>query len=202
MLRSLLLVLVCAAAGLSTCTCKPIVVDGSPLTLPFVRKLNTTGLANILQHDQARARAIVSASKSRSTSGKRAQVFNVPITDEAVEYIANVGIGTPPTFYNLLVDTGSANIWVGAGKAYVPTASSESTGQSVVRFLGFLPATMYVMAEHLCNIVSQAVQYGSGSFAGKEFTDTVTIGSMVVHNVSIGSASTSVGFQGVDGVLG
>ncbi|TBU22553.1 acid protease [Dichomitus squalens] len=181
MLRSPLLVVLCAAAaGLPTCACKPIVADGSPLTLPFMRRLNISGIPSLLQHDQARARALVAASNSRPTRGKRAlpQVFSASITDQVVDYIANVGIGVPPTFYNLIVDTGSANIWVGAGKAYDRTSSSQPTGQSV------------------------SVQYGSGDLSGEEFIDTVTIGSMVVPNVSIGSASTSQGFEGVDGVLG
>ena len=41
------------------------------------------------------------------------------------------------------------------------------------------------------------------SASGKEFLDTVTLGpGLVIENVSIGVASTSTGFQGIDGVLG
>lgn len=50
---------------------------------------------------------------------------------------------------------------------------------------------------------SQAVTYGSGSFSGTEFTDTVTLASgLVITKQSIGVASTSEGFSGVDGILG
>jgi len=48
-----------------------------------------------------------------------------------------------------------------------------------------------------------SVTYGSGSFSGTEFTDTVTIGpGLVIPGQSIGVASTSTGFQGVDGIIG
>lgn len=36
---------------------------------------------------------------------------------------------------NLLVDTGSSNTWVGAGKAFVKTSTSKATGQQVVRYV-------------------------------------------------------------------
>jgi len=75
----------------------------------------------------------------------------------------------------------SSNTWVGANpnKPYVKTSTSVATGQSV------------------------AVQYGSGSFSGTEFIDQVTISpSLVIAKQSIGAASTSTGFQGVDGIIG
>jgi hypothetical protein len=79
----------------------------------------------------------------------------------------------------LLIDTGSSNTWVGASKAYVRTSTSTSTGHSI------------------------SVTYGSGSFSGTEFTDQVTIASgLVIPKQSIGVASRSSGFSGVDGILG
>ena len=45
--------------------------------------------------------------------------------------------------------------------------------------------------------------YGSGSFYGKEWIDTVTLGSgLVIKNQSIGVANFSIGFTGFDGILG
>ncbi|EMD38104.1 hypothetical protein CERSUDRAFT_152732 [Gelatoporia subvermispora B] len=105
-------------------------------------------------------------------------VFNVAATNEAIQYVATVGVGTPPTDYTLIVDTGSSNTWVGAGKPYVKTNSSHDTGQQV------------------------SVTYGSGSFSGEEFTDTLTLGSFNVTTQGLGVASRSEGFEGVDGILG
>ncbi|KAI0294265.1 aspartic peptidase domain-containing protein [Multifurca ochricompacta] len=82
--------------------------------------------------------------------------YRVGVTNVAVVYQATVGVGSPATNYNLLIDMGSSNTWVGAGKTYVRTSTSVQTSNSV------------------------SVTYGSGSFSGTEFIDTVTIGSGLV----------------------
>ncbi|KIM81522.1 hypothetical protein PILCRDRAFT_8583 [Piloderma croceum F 1598] len=102
-----------------------------------------------------------------------------PVVDATVTYTANVGVGNPPTTYQLLIDTGSSNTWVGAGKPYHQTSTSKSTGQNV------------------------AVSYGSGNFSGREFIDEVTLSpELVIKSQSIGVANFSEGFEGVDGILG
>ncbi|KAF8260104.1 aspartic peptidase A1 [Lactarius quietus] len=158
----------------------PIVVRKSPVSLPFARHLNITGAQDVVQKDRARAMNLVSVSKAKegSTSSPNT-VSSVGVTNVGVLYGASVGIGSPPTDYTLLIDTGSSNTWVGAGKAYVKTSTSVKTGDSV----------------------SEA--YGSGTFSGTEYLDTVTISSgLVITNQSIGVASNSSGFSGFDGILG
>ena len=77
------------------------------------------------------------------------------------------------------IDTGSSNTWVGAGTTYVKTTTSASTGKAV------------------------SVSYGSGSFSGTEYTDTVTLSpDLVIAKQSIGVASTATGFSDTDGILG
>ncbi|KAF8504170.1 aspartic peptidase domain-containing protein, partial [Gautieria morchelliformis] len=90
---------------------------------------------------------------------------------------ANVQVGNPPTQYQLIVDTGSSNTFVGANKQYARTSSSHDTGNQV------------------------AVSYGSGSFSGEEFVDDVALGTATITQ-SIGAASNSTGFNGLDGILG
>lgn len=47
------------------------------------------------------------------------------------------------------------------------------------------------------------MSYGSGSFSGEEYTDTVSLGdTFTISNLSIGVASTATGFTGVDGIVG
>jgi len=96
-----------------------------------------------------------------------------------VTYTASVGVGSPATDYTLLIDTGSSNTWVGAHTKYKKTSTSKKTGKSV------------------------SVSYGSGSFSGEEYTDQVALSSsLIIKSQSIGVASTSQGFSGVDGILG
>ncbi|KAM5546168.1 hypothetical protein V8D89_000294 [Ganoderma adspersum] len=169
-----------AAAAVSA---KPVVVRDSPVTLPIARRFNSTGAANIIKADQARVKML----KARAQAAKVAAVdttagkilgINVPVTNQAFMYTASVGVGTPPTSYELIVDTGSSNTWVGAGTPYVNTSSSVDTGADV------------------------QVSYGSGFVIGEEYTDTVTIGKLVIKNQGIGVAEFSSGFSGVDGILG
>jgi saccharopepsin len=52
-------------------------------------------------------------------------------------------------------------------------------------------------------LTEQSVSYGSGSFSGQEWLDTVTLSSsLVISKQSIGVARSAQGFDGVDGILG
>ncbi|OJA19120.1 hypothetical protein AZE42_02137 [Rhizopogon vesiculosus] len=154
----------------------PLEVRNSPITLPIARRLNVSGgTINLLQHDRARAAAF----KGRPASGIRRQSDSISAINAGLFYTAKVGVGSPVTTYNLLVDTGSSNTWVGSGIAYVKTSTSHDTGEPV------------------------SVGYGSGDFEGTEYTDTVTLGTgLTITQQSIGVANTSTGFTGVDGILG
>ncbi|KAJ6585319.1 acid protease [Mycena capillaripes] len=104
---------------------------------------------------------------------------SVDVTDAAVTYTMSVGVGSPPTQYTLLIDTGSSNTWIGADKPYKPTSTSTDTRNTV------------------------NVSYGSGSFTGTEYIDEVTLGpGLVIQNQSIGVSSRATGFNDVDGILG
>ncbi|KAF8473762.1 acid protease [Gautieria morchelliformis] len=158
-------------------------IRDSPITLPIAARINTAGPVKLAEADRARARSFIQVAAQRAaklTAGAITDIFNgVPLTNGAVSYTASVGVGIPPTQYTLIVDTGSSNTWVGANTSYVRTATSRETPDSV------------------------AVNYGSGSFSGKEFIDVVTFApDLIIASQSIGVASTSTGFSGVDGILG
>ncbi|KAJ7897160.1 aspartic peptidase A1, partial [Mycena olivaceomarginata] len=154
----------------------PVLVDDNVITLPISRRFNFTGTGTVVQNDIARIKAV----KSRTAAKKGARaVISEPVDNQVVTYIATVGVGSPATSYDLIVDTGSSNTWVGATKKYVVTSTSTKTTSRV------------------------SVSYGSGSFSGTEFTDQVTLATgLVIPKQSIGVASTSSGFDGVDGILG
>ncbi|KAI0634527.1 aspartic peptidase A1 [Trametes polyzona] len=159
----------------------------SRITLPVAKRFNSTGSANVVKFDQERARATrLRSQASQSPAGLAAtsfaqsgKAFNAVAESQAVSYVIEVTIGNPGTMYQLLVDTGSSNTWVGAGKPYVPSSTSRTTGQPVT------------------------VTYGSGAFAGTEYIDTITLADgLTIANQSIGVAVEAEGFDGVDGILG
>lgn len=154
----------------------PVVID-QPVSASFTKSVNRANLKGLLARDQARAQALVR--KASKTPFSSDAVISVPATNEAVSYLASVQVGSPATTFQLIIDTGSSNTWVGAGTAFRSTSTSKDTGHRV------------------------AVTYGSGSFSGEEFTDQVSLGSgLVIPSQSIGVARTSTGFDGVDGILG
>ncbi|OCB89084.1 acid protease [Sanghuangporus baumii] len=127
-----------------------------------------------VKHNKA-LRAEVLAKKPFAT----AEATSIDVTDAAVTYTIQVGVGSPATDYTLLIDTGSSNTWVGADKKYVKTSTSKDTGKTV------------------------QVSYGSGSFSGEEYTDRVALGDeLVIEQQGLGVARTAQGFDGVDGILG
>ncbi|PPQ91159.1 hypothetical protein CVT25_003037 [Psilocybe cyanescens] len=159
----------------------PVLVNRSPVTLPISRRTNFTSVHNLLRHDQNRAKflKVKGAAKTAGISFQQDSVINEQVNNQVITYVASVGVGSPPTQFNLLIDTGSSNTWVGSGTAYKKTSTSVQTSNKV------------------------SVTYGSGSFSGNEFTDTVTLASgLVIPKQSIGVATKSTGFQDVDGILG
>ncbi|TFK77430.1 aspartic peptidase A1 [Pluteus cervinus] len=156
-------------------------IRNSPITLPLARRLNLTSVHNLVRHDVNRAKALrarAEAVRSGVPLDKRA-VVSESVDNQAVSYVATVAVGSPPTDFNLLIDTGSSNTWVGAGTPFTSTSTTQQTGQDV------------------------SVTYGSGEFSGTEVLDTITIASgLTIPAQSIGVASQSQGFSGVDGIIG
>ena len=130
---SALLALTAAAVAVSA---NPIVVRDSPITLSIARRFNTTGVVNVLEADLARAKVLKARGQAAHAAAPLTarSAVNVAITNTAVVYSASVGVGSPATTYDLLIDTGSSNTWVGAGKSYVKTKTSVDTGNTVVSF--------------------------------------------------------------------
>ena len=126
----------------------PVQLDRPLITLPISRRLNLTSVHNLVRHDQARAKAL--KLRGSNIAGNSRAVINEQVDNQAVTYVANVGVGSPATtceltfltsltlsantllIDSLLIDTGSSNTWVGAGKAYVKTGTSVQTANRVV----------------------------------------------------------------------
>ncbi|KDR68915.1 hypothetical protein GALMADRAFT_77916 [Galerina marginata CBS 339.88] len=167
-------------------TADPVELNPSRITLPVFRRFNITGVGNLVLNDRNRAKVLKLKGARNAAVGAglqvpvtNASVIGTPIKEQAVTYVASVAIGSPSTAYNLIVDSGSSNTWIGAGTPYHRTATSFMTTDTV------------------------AVFYGTRSFSGTEFIDQVSLGTgLTIKQQSIGVASTSQGFAGVDGVLG
>ncbi|KAG2357358.1 aspartic peptidase domain-containing protein [Suillus spraguei] len=170
----------------------PLSITGSPVvevrdsltvTLPLTRRLNfSDGTIEFLQRDETR----VAAFRNYGTHSRRAD--SILVTTSFLDYQVQVGIGEPPTIYNLAVDTGSPITWVGASTIYKRTGTSVMSGLSV-----------------MANYGDQATGTAF-SFSGPIFYDTVTLGGgLTVTWFQLAVAFTLQGFdfgRGFDGILG
>ncbi|KAI8061768.1 aspartic peptidase domain-containing protein [Gongronella butleri] len=158
-----------AAAFISSTLAAPISSSGI-VTLPISRASSKPNWSQAVQNDISRALSLLGGNQDAGSS--------FSILNKDTSYVASVIVGDQT--FNLIVDSGSSNLWVGANTKYVPSATSMSTGQNV------------------------SVSYGSGGFNGTEYTDSVTLGpGFTILQQSVGVASSSKGLsQGIDGIIG
>ncbi|CAE6446032.1 unnamed protein product [Rhizoctonia solani] len=144
-------------------------IDSLPISANF--KPLEAG-STLVDRDRARFQQLFKRREKR--------VSSVAIKNTAVHYTLSVGFGSPPTYYELLIDTGSAYTWIGAGKEFVETKTLVKQGNQ-----------------------SFYVAYGSGSAVGAHYKDFVSLSpSLNVTNKSFGVASSTNGVDGsFDGIL-
>ncbi|KAG2355832.1 aspartic peptidase domain-containing protein [Suillus spraguei] len=141
-------------------TASAVEVRNSPITLPMTRRLKSSNGTNPVQRDDA----------------------GIYLDSFQTLCCISVGVGIPPTYYDLIVDTGSAITWIGADidNPYRPTDTSYNTKKHIQRTYG----------------------YGSAFFGGTLFTDTLSFeNGLTVSTMPIGVASESKGME-FDGILG
>ncbi|OJA14410.1 hypothetical protein AZE42_07674 [Rhizopogon vesiculosus] len=96
--------------------------------LKLAVKINSNGIKNIVAADRARIQDSIQDGGNPSISA----------ADTSPRlYTTEIGVGTPPTYYKLLVDTGSSNTWIGANQSYVKTTTSKDTGSQFVSIRDF-----------------------------------------------------------------
>ena len=76
----------------------PIVVRDNLIRVPFGKQANVTSAAHILKGDQARAAALRAHGEAKA-SGKlqKDAVISIGVQNQAVTYVASVGVGSPAT---------------------------------------------------------------------------------------------------------
>jgi cathepsin E len=74
----------------------PIVKRSFP-TLSMSKRINVTSV-NIVEHDQLRAKALRAKGEARAAGTLHSDLNNsIPVINEAVSYVASVGVGSPAT---------------------------------------------------------------------------------------------------------
>ncbi len=133
----------------------------APISLPITKTMNPTDRIDVVQSDRGRLRNLANAATGDQFDASALdETADVPLDYSVSVYTINVGVGIPPKYSdsfrflprmvshtsvldNLIVDTGSANTWVGAHKPYKKSCTSVKTGNSVVNVMshGFLASS-------------------------------------------------------------
>ncbi|KXN89622.1 Vacuolar aspartic protease [Leucoagaricus sp. SymC.cos] len=110
------------------------------------------------------------------------------------QYYTEIGIGTPPQTFKVILDTGSSNLWV---------PSSKCT--SIACFL-HAKYNSHSSSSYKHNGTSFSIQYGSGSMEGFVSNDNVAIGDLTIRHQDFAEATKEPGlafaFGKFDGILG
>ena len=138
-----------------------------PITLPLTRR---QGIAK-RKHDSEWAKGLADWTNAKwggGTTSKRASGANALInkgTDSS--YYGSIAVGTPPVAFNVILDTGSSDLWLASSTCY--------TGcRNVPTFDGSNSTTFRNLT------TAFAIQYGSGQAAGELATDTVQMAGFAV----------------------
>lgn len=119
----------------------------------------------------------------------------VPLTNFAnAQYFAEIGLGTPPQPFNVILDTGSSNLWV-------PGKSCSSIACFLHKKYDSSASSTYKS-----NGTDFEIRYGSGELSGFISQDTLTIGDLKVKHQDFAEATNEPGlafaFGRFDGILG
>ncbi|KAF7783279.1 hypothetical protein Agabi119p4_2655 [Agaricus bisporus var. burnettii] len=112
------------------------------------------------------------ADHARRDNSKRASTSAIPLINLNADaiYLGNVDVGTPKQSFQVVLDTGSSDFWVGA----TPCTSGCSIG-----------ASLYDASESSTHSDSGAratIRYGKGEVTGDVAQETVSLGGFTVQN--------------------
>ncbi|XP_064537445.1 lysosomal aspartic protease-like [Drosophila montana] len=116
--------------------------------------------------------------------------------NQNMDYYGVIGIGTPAQYFNVVFDTGSANLWVPSVQCLPTDVACQNHNQY----------NSSASSTYVANGQSFSIQYGTGSLTGFLSTDTVTINGLSIASQTFGEAISQANgsFTGVpfDGILG
>jgi hypothetical protein len=159
---------------------------------------NRNGAKGSKSSQPAAAPATPASSVTNANTPTTANSLGLDIEAQDVGYLATVQMGTPPRDFLILMDSGSADFWVGSESCQ----SQGGGGCGNHNFLGTQSSSTFVDSGN-----PFSVTYGTGSVSGDIITDNVSLAGLALNNHTFGVANTeSVDFSSdstpFDGLMG
>ncbi|SCZ88529.1 BZ3500_MvSof-1268-A1-R1_Chr10-2g02990 [Microbotryum saponariae] len=144
----------------------------------------------------------------------------VPLTNYAsAQYFADITLGTPPQSFKVILDTGSANLWVPSTRCnsiacFLHSSESKWTscddrGNPKIDLALSPRSAEYdatASSTYKANGTEFSIQYGTGSLEGVISNDVLTIGDLTVKKQDFAESTSEPGltfaFGKFDGILG
>jgi len=163
----------------------------------------TTGASLVeLKKGQAAGQAAAPAASATgvtfANTPTTANSLGLDIEGQDVGYLATIQMGTPPQNFLILMDSGSADLWVGSESCQ----SQGGGGCGNHNFLGTQSSSSFVDTGKTFEVT-----YGTGQVSGDIVNDDVSIAGLTLNNHTFGVANTeSVDFSSdstpFDGLMG
>ncbi|ELQ43788.1 candidapepsin precursor [Pyricularia oryzae Y34] len=143
--------------------------------------------------DAAIDRAIVSLAKLQARQSVESGVTNI---EDGLIYSVDIGVGTPKQEIEVVIDTGSSELWVNPDCNNIENRLSKSMCRAVVHYEPSQSSTAVNLRRN------GTITYGSGDVKFNYVADTVTVGSnTAIRNQTFGVATQSTDiFMGIMGL--
>ncbi|KAI0250106.1 aspartic peptidase domain-containing protein [Lactifluus subvellereus] len=143
-----------------------------PLHIPVLRRRHVPRDGDaVLDHYANMAAALRGKyNYGPSPMSRRAQTTDISVTNQGSDtsYFAPVSVGTPPQTFDLVLDTGSSDLWFAA-------TACTTCGQGTPELNPTKSSSLQVGNEHV------VMNYGSGTASGTIARDTVSMGPFTVN---------------------
>ncbi|PPQ83461.1 hypothetical protein CVT25_007052 [Psilocybe cyanescens] len=144
--------------------------------------------------------SVQSSSNPQATAANGVTLANPPTANNSLGldieandagYLATLQMGTLPQDFLILMDSGSADLWVGAENCQADTGGDCGT----LNFLGPKGSSSFVGTGKPFSIT-----YGSGQVSGDNMTDNLVIANLALPAHTFGAATTEIPFDGLTGL--
>ncbi|KAJ7467054.1 aspartic peptidase A1 [Mycena latifolia] len=166
-----------------------------PIHIPITRRSGwSTHSDHLAAADFVRSRYGYSTPSSTKRMQRRASAQSLNFVNQQGDssYFGTVNIGTPPQSFNVILDTGSSDLWV------ADTSCTRCDGQTPL----FNPT---LSSSFVASATTTSISYGSGEVAGVIAKESVSMGNFSLTNQGFLSAQdTSSGLLSgsVSGIMG